>query len=220
MKKFIAIEGCDGCGKATQTQLLHKYLSECGHQCDMHSFPVYADSSSALVKYYLSGSIYKSTDEVNPYGASIYYSADRHIYFTTKGISRTGEGYHLFDRYTGSNAIHQMTHLPREDWNKFLIWLSDLEVDKLKIPEPDITIYLHLDAEVADKLMSDRYNGDNDKKDLHEADIEYLKKCREAGRYVAEAWNWVVIDCTDYKNGTIRSVDEIHAEIKDIVENI
>ena len=49
MGKLIVIEGLDGSGKATQSELLCKYLESIGKKVKKVSFPVYDSDSSALV---------------------------------------------------------------------------------------------------------------------------------------------------------------------------
>lgn len=48
------------------------------------------------------------------------------------------------------------------------------------IPKPDAVIYLDMPVEISQKLMTDRYHGDESKKDIHEKDVAYLNACREA----------------------------------------
>ena len=39
---------------------------------------------------------------------------------------------------------------------------------KIGVPEPDAVIYLDMPVEISQKMMSVRYNGDENKKDIHE----------------------------------------------------
>lgn len=48
--KIIVIEGLDGSGKATQTDLLYKKLLSEGKNVKKLTFPCYDSDSSALVK--------------------------------------------------------------------------------------------------------------------------------------------------------------------------
>jgi dTMP kinase len=63
-------------------------------------------------------------------------------------------------------------------------------------------------VEVSQRLMSKRYNGDEQKKDIHEANIEFLNACREAALYAAEKLGWIVISCA--KDGEPLSIEEIN----------
>ena len=75
--KLIIIEGSDGSGKATQTELLRRRLRTDGHSVMAVAFPDYSSESSALVKMYLRGDFGTKADAVNPYAASAFYAVDR-----------------------------------------------------------------------------------------------------------------------------------------------
>ena len=75
--KIIVIEGLDGSGKATQTDLLYKKLLEQGKNVKKLTFPCYESESSALVRMYLGGELGSNPDSVNPYQASAFYAVDR-----------------------------------------------------------------------------------------------------------------------------------------------
>ncbi len=214
--KLIVIEGLDGSGKATQAQKLYDTLRDMGKKVRKVSFPAYDSDSSALVKMYLRGDFGTSPDSVNPYAASSFYAVDRFASYKTDWQKDYESGAIIIaDRYTTSNAIHQCSKLPKENWDEFLKWLFDFEYNYLGIPAPDSVIYLRVDPDVSQQLMSKRYNSDESKKDIHERDTEYLRRSRTAADYCADTLNWMSIECT--KNGNIKSIEEIFDEImKDV----
>lgn len=212
---IIAIDGCDGCGKATQSALLKDRLEKMNRPALLCSFPNYENDSSKLVKMYLNKEIYKNLNDSNPYAASIYYALDRHITFE-QSLNKNNKIL-ICDRYIGSNAIHQMIKFEEKDWDAYIDWLYDLECNKLGVRDADITIYLNLSEETADKLMTSRYNGDENKKDLHESDLAYMKACRKSGLYAAKKLGWVIIDCED-ENGNLYSIEDIHNKIWSVIE--
>lgn len=210
--KLIVIEGLDGSGKATQAQKLFEKLKEQEKQVIKVSFPDYNSNSSALVKMYLNGEFGSDPNQVNPYAASSFYAIDRFASYTKnwKKFYLNG-GTVIADRYTTSNAIHQCAKLPEEHWNDFINWLFHYEYELLGIPEPYRTLYLRVDPEISQKLITKRYQGDENKKDIHESDPAYLRRSREAADYCAKKLGWTLIECV--KNGSIRSVDDIAADI-------
>ena len=217
--KLIVIEGLDGSGKATQTKLLCDRLSKLDIEYTKMSFPNYESPSSALVKMYLGGELGTSADDVNPYAASVFYAADRCATFI-KEYKHDYENGRLFisDRYSTSNAIYQTSKLPKEDWDSFLLWLEDLEYNKLEVPKPDLVIYLDMSVAVSQKLMLQRYNGDETKKDIHEKNIKFLKKCRKTAIYTAEKLGWKIVHCD---NGiSPRSIEDISNEIRTLAQSI
>lgn len=214
--KLIVIEGLDGSGKATQAELLYKALSEQGRQVRKVSFPDYASSSSALVKMYLAGEFGGDPSNVNAYAASTFYAVDRYAgYKKDWGKFYEDGGVIVADRYTTSNAVHQCSKLPEGEWERFLDWLFEFEYRLLGIPAPDAVIYLQTDPEVSQRLMTGRYHGDESKKDIHESNRRYLDRSRKAAEYCADRLGWKTVHCV--KDGTMRSVEEIHAEVMSAV---
>ena len=100
-----------------------------------------------------------------------------------------------------------------------MFWLDNYEYEKLQIPRPDLVIYLKVPIKISQELMTLRYSGDNFKKDLHESDILFLKKCEESADYVSEKYNWKIINCTDNQNN-ILSKELIHEKIINYVKEI
>lgn len=214
--KLIVIEGLDGSGKATQAQKLFEKLKDQGKQVIKVSFPDYNSNSSALVKMYLNGEFGSDPNQVNPYAASSFYAIDRFASYTKnwKNFYLDG-GTVIADRYTTSNAIHQCAKLPKEQWKDFINWLFHYEYELLGIPKPYRTLYLRVDPEVSQKLMTKRYQGDEERKDIHESDLEYLRRSREAADYCAKELGWTLIECV--QNGDMRSIEDISADIFNVI---
>ena len=212
--KLIVIEGLDGSGKSTQIELLKSKLSD--KQVRQIKLPDYDNPSSTLVKMYLHGEFGKNPEDVNAYAASAFYAVDRFANYKTKWKDFYDNGYIIIsDRYTTSNAYHQSTKIPRENWAEYFKWLEDFEYNLIAIPKPDAVIYLDMPIEISQKMMSNRYSGDETKKDIHESNIEYLLKCREAALVAAEEMGWHIIKCNN--GDEPRSIDDIGNEIFGIV---
>jgi dTMP kinase len=212
MTTMIAIEGLDGSGKETQTKLLRKALEEQGKRVEMLSFPRYGQTSAVLVESYLHGDFGTDPETINAYGASSFFAMDRFASYLRewKPLYEASDAF-LADRYVTSNAIHQCSKLPREQWEGFLGWLFDYEYVKLGLPKPDKVFYLHLDVEDSQRLLSERYDNDELKKDIHEHDIEYLKKCQEAAEFCANYYGWERVECMC--GNELRTIEDIHSEL-------
>jgi len=149
---FIVIEGPDGSGKATQTNLLIKTLKKKGHKIKKIDFPQYGKKSAGLVEEYLNGKYGKST-EVGPYRASIFYACDRYdASFKIKDWLK--KGYIVVaDRYISSNVGHQGGKIRNKlKRKKYIKWLYDLEYNIFEIPKPDITLILKTSTDFSYKL--------------------------------------------------------------------
>ena len=216
MVKLIIFEGLDGSGKGTQTHLTAENLRAEGRDLRQITFPNYQSPSSSLVKMYLGGEFGQRPDDVNAYAASSFYAVDRYASYKTDWGSFYREGgLVLSDRYTTSNAVHQCSKLPPMHWDGFLNWLFDFEYKKIGIPAPDCVVYLAVDPEVSQKLMTERYHGDESRKDIQEKDREYMARSRAAAEYCARTMGWQRIECTTLENGakTMRTVQDINAEV-------
>ena len=217
--RLIVIEGLDGSGKATQAARLTDALNAQGKDVKQISFPDYASDSSALIKMYLGGKFGSHPDDVNAYAASTFYSVDRYAsYKTNWGDFYRRGGIVVSDRYTTSNAVHQCSKLPKEQWPAFLDWLFDFEYNKIGIPVPDRVVYLEVDPAVSQGLMTARYKGDESKKDIHEKDLAYLARSHEAADYCACTLGWIKVSCTE--QGTMRPIEAIHADLLQAIKEV
>lgn len=217
MRKLIIIEGLDGSGKSTQVQLLEDYLKNKSVDYKKIKLPDYDSPSSTLVNMYLGGKFGRSADDVNAYAAGAFYAVDRFAsYKLNWGQAYENGTVILADRYATSNSIYQMEKIPENEWDSYLEWSADFEYNKIGIPKPDAVIYLDMPVEISQKLMSARYNGDEGKKDVHEVNVEFLKKCRKSALYAAEKQDWKIIKCSDGINPL--SIEEIHKKIVEIIE--
>ena len=213
---FIDLEGLDGSGKTTQTELICKRLKDDGIDYRQIKLPDYESDSSILVRKYLAGDFGKNAGDVNAYAASVLYAADRFASYTEKWGEDYRSGKLIFaDRYTPANALYQMTKLDKADWDPFLEWLFDFEYEKIGIPAPDKVIFLDMPVEVSQRLMTSRYNGDESKKDVHEANVEFLNACREAALYAADKYGWSVVECA--QNGEPLPIDVINDKVYKIL---
>ncbi len=217
--KLIVIDGLDGSGKSTQLEIARKRLEEMGYNVKSISFPDYDSPSSALVKMYLGGEFSSNPEDINAYAASSFYAVDRYASFMKYWKKDYESGcIILAARYVSSNALHQMSKLEAEEWDKYLDWLYDYEYDKLGIPKADSVIFLDMPIEVSQKLLCKRYDGDETKKDIHEADVNYLYSCRKSALYASEKLNWNVIECNS--NDEALTIEEISDKIINLIKKI
>lgn len=196
--KLFVVEGLDGSGKGTQAQKLCERLQKAGILCEKISFPEYEDPAAGAVCMYLRGDFGSDPGDVNAFAASTFFAVDRFSGYKRKmkPILDKG-GVVICDRYTTSNAIHQMAKLPRDQWESFLDWLYDFEFCKLGLPRPNEVIYLSMDVAVSQKLIAERCKDKQITKDIHEANVAYLKCCKDAAEHCAKKLGWKVIQCSD-----------------------
>ena len=212
MSKLIIIEGTDGSGKQTQSQKLYERLVHDNLKVKKISFPDYDSDSSSLVKMYLNGDFGKKPEDVNPYTASSFYGVDRFASYKMKWEKEYKEGYYIIsDRYTTSNMVHQCSKISdSKDKNDFLTWLEDFEYNKLELPKPNMVIFLNVPIDYAVNLMKNRENKitGEEKKDIHESNVQYLKNSYYNALEIAKNKGWIIVDCVE--NNEMKTIDEIH----------
>jgi dTMP kinase len=219
--KLIVIDGTDGSGKGTQTELLVKRLESQGYAVAMADFPRYGQKSAILVEQYLNGQ-FGNAEQVGPYIASAFYAYDR--YDASKEIKQwLDEGKIVIcNRYVSANMGHQAGKIKEvPEVEKFLVWLEDLEYGKFAIPRPDATILLYMPVEIGQQLVDkkgDRAYVGGQKRDIHEADLNHLTDAASAYLYVAKKYDWPIIQCAP--GDQLRTPEDIHEELYALVKKI
>ena len=219
--KIIVIEGTDCSGKETQSILLEEKLKKSKKKCIRFSFPMYDTPTGRIVggdylgKPEISPSLFKEgAVNVDPHVVCLYYAADRK-YNMPKIEEYLKKGYYvILDRYTTSNLAHQGSKIkdPDERFNMYQ-WIDKLEYWLLKLPKPDITIFLHVPFENTIELRKNREFIDE-----HEKSEEHLKSAEKAYIELSELYNWKRIECI--KNGQLRPIEDINEEILQIIDEI
>ena len=212
MGKLVVLEGIDGSGKSTQFKLLCRRLSADGLDFMPITFPRYDEPSSALVKMYLGGEFGSGPDSVNAYAASSFFAVDRLASFLKdwRGFYEGG-GIVLTDRYTTSNAIHQGAKLPPESRGAFFTWLYEYEFGLMRLPAPDLVIYLEIEARQSAQRLRRRQSETGTAGDIHETDMRYLEQCAQSGAAAASLLRWRKVKCFLENRG--RGEEDIHDEI-------
>lgn len=218
--KFIVIEGTDGSGKKTQAKILCEKLNEAGINCIVQSFPNYDSPACTPVKMYLNGE-FGDIGCLDAYQANSLYAVDRLC--TMMGLKDHIEngGSIVFDRYVESTMLHQAALIEnQEERDEFLDYVNDFEFGKLKLPKPDLVIFLDVPVEVSKKLADSRgeYKSGN-KKDILEQDISHLTKAYNSGKYVANKYGWTQISCLN-ESGSLKSIEEISNDIFEVVKKL
>jgi dTMP kinase len=219
--KFIVLEGGDGSGKGTQFKLLVDRLIKEGYEIGTADFPQYGKPSAIFVEKYLRGE-YGTAQEVGPYRGSMFYALDRYdASFELKEIINSGKIL-VSNRYVTSNIGHQTCKLDsREEQDKFIGWVENLEYETLGSPRPDMVIFLDVDPEIGQRLVAQkqvRKYTEGKSHDIHEADLDHLRRAHSTYNYVVEKLGWVKINCM--KNGDIMTPEEIHEIVYEKVKKL
>lgn len=219
--KLIVLDGTDGSGKKTQTDLLLERLEKEGIEKEYADFPRYGERSAAMVEDYLNGEFGKA-DEVSPYTASLFYAMDR--YSASKDLKRSlSEGKVIIaNRYVSANMGHQGGKIKDSaEQIKYFEWLDNLEHNQLGIPRPDTTIILYVPAMIAQKLVGKKEKREYLKgktHDIHEEDINHLENAEKTYLKAAKKFGFEIIECVE--NGKLLSREVIHEKVWQVVSSI
>ncbi len=191
---IIVIEGGDGAGTSTQIKRVYDYLIAKGVPVIKKSYP---DKTSEIGKM-----IYKMLNSGFKYNLDFQFLLYAIDMVKDKEELKDDSKVFLLGRYFTSTITYQVVKgFPIEKALRF--------AEDYGIPKPDLVIYIDVPVEVA----IERKKKDKGKLDVHESDIEFLKKVRE--KYLENANNnvfgkWIII------NGN-KSIDEVTQDIIDVI---
>jgi len=216
MGKLIVLEGTDGSGKTTQLNLLCSRLAQDNTPYRKLEYPCYGTPGASLVEYYLNGGLGTDPNAVNAYASSSFFACDRYVDFQNNWKKEyDAGGLFIAGRYTTSNAVHQAAKLSGEARTDYLNWLFHYEYTLIGLPKPDLVLFLDLPS---DMTFTNIYTRQQNTGDIHELDHAYLRHCYDNAVDVASRFGWTRINCV--RNGSIRTKEDIHAEIMEIVSKI
>ena len=199
---IVVFEGLDGSGKGTQSQKLSARMSAKGIDNALYSFPNYKGTSFGLeVGKYLNGG-FGALDEIPPQFPVMLYAMDR--FEMKKNIMtdiKSGANI-IFDRYVPSNIAHQAVKFPENEQKTFYDCVKRLEYNILEMHQPDVVIFLDVEPKIAAKMVELKGKRDytENKKDIHEANNEYMEKVYKMYKKMAVEEDWIIIESTDGEN--------------------
>lgn len=216
--KLIVFEGaCDGIGKTTQFEKLSEHLESDGKIIARHHFPTYDRYYGEPVVKYLAGEFGKPS-ELSPYFINALYAVDRAVawYSELKPLFDKGE-FVLLDRYTTSSLIYQSALI--EDLGKkkeFIDFVTDFEYNKIGIKKPDSVIFLEAPFDLVTELRKDRKQNDGVANDIHERDMEFMRKVYKSALFVADYLGWDQVKCND--GDKMRPIEDIHEDVYKLIK--
>lgn len=214
--KLVVIDGTDGSGKGTQTELLLKYLDEQKIKNKYIDFPRYYTSfHGQMVGRYLAGE-FGSLESSSPYLTSLFYAMDR-LTARDEIVDWLEEGNTVIaNRYTTSSMAFQTARIDKDKREEFLKWLYDMEYKEHKLPKEDLVLFLYVPVEISQKLIEQKATRDytnGKKKDINEANVNYQKEVLSLYLELAKKnKHWEVIKCVDSK-GKLLAIEKVHEKV-------
>ena len=189
---YIVLEGIDGAGKSTQTELLNDWLTGKGYRTKKIVEPTTSDIGKVIRKELLNP---ESTNDINQQRLALLFAADR---LTLKreilDAKDSKDIIIISDRSFYSSICYQNNSSVDKDWI--------YEVN-LHTPRPDLTILLDLDEKEAITRC--------DREEAFE-NIQFLEKTRKNYLDLLEIEdNIVIVDAKD-------SLNDVQEKIRKIVQ--
>lgn len=221
---FIVIEGGDGSGKGTQSEILQRYYTDkLSLDVLKISFPRHGMSSAYYADRYLDGAYGENPNDIPADLASLAYAIDRFAAGEQiRNHLKKPDSVVIADRYVASNLAHQGAKLTNPTKRKtFYKQMMQTEYEILGIPKPDKNIVLLVPTNIAqanvDKKSARDYTAR--KRDIHEADADHLDRAKANYEELCRLYpdEFTAIDCVN-DDGNMRSIDDIQAEIRRLLK--
>jgi len=218
--KFIVIEGTDGSGKTEQFKLLVRALRRRGVRVETIDFPQYGRKSAYFAERYLNGD-YGAWSGSHEKIASLFFALDR-FDAGVKIRKWLADGVCVIaNRYVASNMGHQGAKLTqKKSRTAFIRWIHDFEYGLLKIPKPDLNIFLNVPPRIAYRLIAQKHSRKylrGKTRDIHEASLKHLFAAHRTYSEITKMYprEFRVVGCASH--GALLSVKEIHAQVLQLV---
>lgn len=217
----VAIEGVDSVGKETQAKLLAAWANGF-YRSHIFSFPNYETPTGKIIRSYLNGQFGQAVD-IDPYLASMLYASDRAAMRQTfDAILVNNKQLLIMDRYVHSNAAFQGAKISNmQDKLTFFKSMEEVEFGHLRLPKPDIVIFLDAPPATAKLLMEKRKgtDGKTQQKDQHESNDTLLENAYQSYLLLAaDRPDWHRVECI--RDGELRSAENIHSEIQAVISSL
>ncbi|ETW06279.1 thymidylate kinase [Aphanomyces invadans] len=191
---LILLEGVDRCGKSTQAKILAQHLNGA-----LQNFPDRTTSIGSTIHAYLSNAC-----DMNDQAIHLLFSANRWE-LSGKLYDLLNQGTHVvLDRYCYSGAAFTAA---KEKPGLSLDWCMRPEIG---LPRPDVVIFLDISTQDAAQRAAygeERY----EKREFQERVRANFFRIMETEAVKNSPWH--VLDAT-------KSIDELHATIRDVVDAV
>ncbi len=216
--KIIVFEGIDGSGKGTHSDILFSKLKRDKYLVEKIAFPQYGKKSAYQVEQYLKGNI----EDTGVKEISKLYAEDRMC--AKKGMNKwlSQDKIIIVDRYVASNMGHQGGKInDSNERHEFFNWLYELEYDYMKIPKPDLQLFLDVKPHLSLKLIEG--DATREGKDIHEKNTQHLENAYNSYKDFIEFSNkkndiFNIMECEI--DGKMKEIEEVQKNILECVNSV
>ena len=172
---FIAIDGIDGCGSTTHSQLLAGFLEVKDYKVHLTQEPSKFETGDLLRNFLKNKNIPPTTD-------ALLFAADRDLHYHNEIKKKLCEGYIVIsDRYIESSIIYQSVQSDE-------ISIKWIKIINKFVGKPDLTIILDIDPKISLARKHDReLEKFEDTSFLDKARELYLKRAKKEGYFIVNS---------------------------------
>ncbi|MFE3254841.1 dTMP kinase [Nocardia sp. NPDC059091] len=189
MGALVPVEGLDGAGKRTLTDVVVTVLRARGLRVATLAFPRYGVSVHAdLAAEALRGGHGDTARSVN--AMALLFALDRADARDELSKLLADNDIVLLDRYVASNAAYSAARLEQDAHGEIVAWIEQLEFERFGLPAPDVQILLDVPVDVAEERARLRGEADAARAlDAYEKDGGLQRRTGTVYRELAEI-NW------------------------------
>ena len=224
--RLIVLEGLDGVGKQTQTDIVKDYIeNELKLEMRKISFPNYYSLTGRVVKEYLDGKYVEMKNVNVRKSASMLFAMDRFREFFIKDENGKSlyefykdGGILLADRYSTSNIIYNSIDITDDnELKQFIDWIYKLEYEEIGLPKPDLVLFLDLHPKISMSNIIKR-NEKTDKNENFETQLKLYENLKKMDSF--KFLKWEFINCMNSDLTKQLSTDEIFNIIKPYIDSL
>jgi dTMP kinase len=219
--KFIVIEGIDGAGKSTQTDLLVEKLKDKKYKVVTDDYPHYETGFWGRHVGRMLTKEFGNPMDISPYLTVLPYMLDeasgsREIIEPALNNGKMV----VSNRYFTSN-VHQIAKMPKEKRKEFSEWLWSAGYDQMKIIRPDLVLVLLVDPHICRENIfkkAERKYAKGQAMDAAEEDFNHqMESTKEYRKMIKNDKTWVEVNCCD-KKGNLLKPEEINKKVIEILK--
>jgi dTMP kinase len=211
--RIITIEGIDGVGKSTQSQLLVERLRSQGYSVVSFDFPEYEQSPFGnILRRFLSGE-FGDPIAMDPFATALLFAGDRYHARAAILEARQNNDFLVINRYVPSNLAYGCAKLALQqrlsERSRLIAYTEQLEYEMLGLPRPDLVVFLDAEPSKTEAQLHTRYYETGiDRKDAYERSLDLQNLAVQQYRYLSlELPKWITVDTAG------QSILEVHESI-------
>lgn len=214
--KFIVIEGIDGSGKGTQTELLIERLKKENKEVVVDDYPHYETSFWGKHAGRMLTGEFGDLFSISPYMAVLPYILDEADGSKKIIGPALKEGKMVISNRFFTSNVHQIAKKPENEREEFANWLWEAGYNQTGIIKPDLVLVLLVNPLICRENIlkkSERNYAKGQVMDQAEENFNHQMETAKEYKKMAqkEPEMWVLIDCC--REGKLMSREEINEKI-------